>query len=46
MVSGLAPAAMPASNSRRFVAVYVHFVVDNCVCQVVILTASGEALKI
>ena len=45
IVSGLAPAAMPASHSNLLVAAYVHFVVDNCVCHVVILTASGDAVK-
>ncbi len=45
MVSGLAPAITPTSNNTLLVAAYVHFVVDSCVCQVVMRAASGDALK-
>src|SRR5437763_17139295 len=44
IVSGLAPAITPASNRSLFVAAYDHFVVDSCVCQVVMRAASGDSV--
>src|SRR5688572_561168 len=46
IVSGLSPAITPTSKSSLLVAVYVHLVVDSCVCHVVTRTASGDAWKI
>src|SRR5206468_9223433 len=46
MVSGLAPAAMPASKSSRLVAAYVHFVVESWVCHVVTRDASGACTNV
>ena len=42
MVSGLSPGATPASISTRFVAVYVHVMVLNCVGHRTICAASGD----